>query len=114
MRITKSWLEYHYACDEGLEWFQENFPRGGTRNNILKRLEEARRLADYSWLLWETLCQCPLPRGWVLPEGLDHLDLGGGTLPKGTQLPEGLKRLYLRGGTLPQGTRVPDGCVVYY
>jgi hypothetical protein len=127
------WLGENDACDEGLEWFQENFPRGGTRNNILKRLEEARRLEDYSWLLYATLHQCPLPQGWVLPEGLTRLhlggetlpggtvlpewliwlDLGGGTLPAGTVLPESLWYLDLGGGTLPEGLEIPSGCRVY-
>jgi hypothetical protein len=49
----------------------------------------------------------------VLPERLDHLYLGGGTLPEGTQQPAGLKYLYLDGGTLPEGIEIPAGCRVY-
>jgi hypothetical protein len=133
MRITKSWLGKHDACDEGLEWFDQNFPRGGHRDEVLKKLEEVNRPHDYGWLLRRTLKKCPLPEGWVLPAGLWRLCLGGGTLPKGTQLPEslwyvylgggalpegtvlpeGLEVLWLDGGTLPAETRIPDGCVVF-
>jgi hypothetical protein len=109
MRITKSWLENHYACVEGRCWFKENFPHGGHRYEVLKKLEEANRLLDYVWLLRETLKKCPLPEGLVLPTELWRLCLDGGTLPAGTVLPEGLKWLYLEGGTLPAGTALPDG-----
>jgi len=113
MKITSNWLYRHLACVKGRCWFKENFPRGGHRDEVLKKLEETGRLCDYGWLLWATLHQCKLPGGWVLPEELEYLHLGGGTLPKGTQLPEGLETLWLGGGTLPEGTRIPDGCEVY-
>ena len=110
MQITMEWLEDNLACFEGCEWFLENFPEGAAdRDEVLKKLEEANELDHYSWLLWKTLYQCPLPRGWVLPEGLKELNLGGGTLPAGTVLPEGLKWLDLDGGTLPRGTVLPAG-----
>jgi hypothetical protein len=93
MKITSNWLYRHLACVKGRCWFKENFPRGGHRDEVLKKLEEAGRLRDYDWLLRRTLRQCPLPEGWVLPGGLTWLFLGG--------------------GTLPEGTRIPDGCEVY-
>jgi hypothetical protein len=113
MQITTEWLGENDACNGGLHWFEKNFPDGGDRDEVLKKLKEADRLGDYGWLLWATLHQCKLPGGWVLPEELEYLHLGGGTLPKGTQLPEGLETLWLGGGTLPEGTRIPDGCEVY-
>jgi hypothetical protein len=108
MNITKRWLRKHDACNGGLEWFKKNFPRGGYRYDVLKKLEEADELAYYNWLLRKTLRQCPLPEGWVLPQGLTNLYLGGGTLPPGTLLPEGLRVLRLDGGTLPPGTVLPE------
>ena len=108
MKITINWLYKHLACVKGRCWFRENFPRGGHRDEVLKKLEEANELDYYFWLLPRTLVGCPLPEGWVLPEGLEWLSLGGGTLPAGTQLPEGLKYLYLGGGTLPKGTQLPE------
>ena len=39
----------------------------------------------------------------VLPENLEYLSLGGGTLPEGTVLPENLRYLSLGGATLPDG-----------
>jgi len=114
MRITMEWLLERYACFEGREWFKENFPRGGTRDRVLKKLGKAKRFEDYSWLLRRTLKKNPLPEGWVLPEGLEHLNLGGGTLPEGTVLPERLNWINLSGGgTLPEGTCIPGGCIVY-
>jgi hypothetical protein len=83
------WLEYNEACGGGRNWFKENFPDGADRDEVLKKLEEAGRLCDYAWLLWATLHQCPLPGGWVLPEELEYLHLGGGTLPEGTIIPAG-------------------------
>jgi hypothetical protein len=109
MRITIYWLTFHGACFEGLEWFEENFPRGGTRDGVLKKLGKANRLEDYSWLLENTLGECPLPRGWTFPEGLEELYLGGTALPVGTRLPAGLRHLALQGGTLPEGTVLPEG-----
>jgi hypothetical protein len=106
------WLAEHEACDEGFNWFLENFPDGGDRDEVLRKLEEANRLADYGWLVERTLRQCPLPDGWVLPEGLDCLWLGGGTLPDGTVLPESLWYLDPGGGTLPEGMVIPDTCYV--
>ena len=108
MNITMEWLEDNHACGEGLHWFKKNFPDGGDRDEVLKKLEEADRLEDYIWLLWQTLRQYPLPEGWVLPEELKYLFLGGGTLPPGTVLPEGLECLFLGGGTLPPGTVLPE------
>jgi hypothetical protein len=109
MNITKSWLRKHDACEEGCAWFERNFPEGGGRDEVLSKLERADLLEDYGWLLWQTLRQCPLPEGWVLPEGLETLCLEGGTLPTGTVLPGGLRLLDLDGGTLPDGTALPAG-----
>jgi hypothetical protein len=109
MKITMEWLRDNDACDEGCDWFWKNFPHGGHRDEVLKKLEEAGRLRDYDWLLRRTLRQCPLPEGWVLPGGLTWLFLGGGTLPRGTRLPRWLKWLCLDGGTLPGGTVLPAG-----
>ena len=109
MRITMKWLRDNDACREGFNWFEQNFPHGGHRDEVLKKLEKANRPDHYVWLLRRTLAGCPLPEGWVLPEGLWYLFLGDGTLPAGTVLPESLKRLYLDGGTLPEGTVLPEG-----
>src|SRR3989344_2685949 len=49
------------------------------------------------------------PPGTVLPKGLEHLFLQGGTLHPGTVLPNGLKNFSLGGGTLPPGTILPEG-----
>jgi hypothetical protein len=103
------WLRDSHACREGFNWFKENFPDGGDRDEVLKKLEEVNELDYYWWLLWQTLRQCPLPKGWVIPSGMFRLDLGGGTLPEGTVLPEGLEMLCLNGGTLPPGIVLPDG-----
>ena len=111
MNITMKWLTDNDACEEGLEWFEENFPDGADRNEVLKRLEEVNRTDHYNWLLKNTLKQDPLPHGWVLPAGLEGLHLGGGTLPHGTVLPEGLVCLYLGGGTLPEGTVLPGSLI---
>jgi hypothetical protein len=108
MRITTEWLGENDACNGGLHWFEKNFPDGADRDEVLKKLEEAGRLADYSWLLWRTLKECPLPEGWVLPARLWQLCLGGGTLPAGTALPKRLEYLFLGGGTLPEGTVLPE------
>ena len=47
------------------------------------------------------------PPGTVLPKGLEHLFLQGGSLHPGTVLPVGLKNLNLGGDTLPSGTVLP-------
>ena len=133
MRITTEWLDEQAACYDGSDWFAVNFPHGGHRDEVLKKLEQANRPDHYVWLLRRTLEECPLPEGWVLPERLwylslrggtlpegtvlpeelEWLDLGGGTLPEGTVLPRGLKVLHLDGGTLPKGAIIPRGCTVY-
>ena len=133
MNITTEWLRDTFACFEGRNWFEQNFPEGvADRDEVLKMLEEVNRLDYYTWLVGITLATCPFPRGWVLParlwmlylgggtlpegtvlpEGLKALDTGGGTLPCGTVLPESLELLYLRGGTLPKGLVIPVGCSV--
>jgi hypothetical protein len=101
------WLRDSHACREGFNWFKENFPDGGDRDEVLKKLEEVNELDYYWWLLWQTLRQRPLPKGWVIPSGMFRLDLGGGTLPEGTVLPEGLETLYLDGGVLPEDIILP-------
>ena len=113
MRITMEWLGEHDACDRGLHWFEDSFPDGGERDKVLKRLEETNELNYYIWLLRRTLKENQLPEGWVLPGGLEYLNLGGGTLPEGTQLPARLKWINLGGGTLPEGTCIPRECIVY-
>ena len=42
-----------------------------------------------------------------IPEELECLFLGGGTLPDGVALPNGLEWLYLEGGSLPDGVVLP-------
>ena len=111
MQITMEWLGENDACEAGCDWFEENFPDGGERDEVLRKLEEAGRLGDYIWLLRQTLRQCPLPQGWVLPAELWRLCLGGGTLPDGTVLPGELRWLWLEGGTLPEGTVLPEGLI---
>jgi hypothetical protein len=111
MKITMEWLRDNDACDEGCDWFWKNFPHGGHRDEVLQRLEETNELNHYAWLLRRTLKENPLPQGWALPEGIESLDLGGGTLPRGTRLPRWLKWLDLDGGTLPEGTALPGSLI---
>jgi hypothetical protein len=110
MRITIEWLEKRKACRYGREWFRENFPDGGDRDEVLKRLEEVNRLDYYTWLLWKTLEHAPLPVNWKWPEKLKILVLDKGLLTEGATLPPGL--LYLetgRGFRFPPGTVLPGG-----
>ncbi len=50
MEITKQWLEEMEACEDGLIWFEENFPEyGPTVEKLKEKLIEKKK---YNWLEW--------------------------------------------------------------
>ena len=102
MIINLDWLHDHRACHSSIAWFEEHFPEGAERNDILLELNTWVYLGRYDWYNWllkQTLKEESLPDDWVFLT-LKYLDLGGGTLQKYIRLPDSLRTLYLGGGRI--------------
>ena len=58
MIITAEWLEEQYACPNGLEWFEKNYPDGLkiTKENIAGLFERLnKREKRFGPILWPTI-----------------------------------------------------------
>ena len=51
MKITKSMLEDFNACNDGLGWFEENFPEGGEYQTVLDKLGAENNYPYAKWLM---------------------------------------------------------------
>ena len=51
MKITKSMLKDLRACDDGLEWFESNFPDGDEYQTVLDKLGSENNYSYAKWLM---------------------------------------------------------------
>lgn len=52
MRVTVDLLKKHEACEDGVDWFNEHFPNGGTVDRIIKEIIKNDIEVPYNFVWW--------------------------------------------------------------